>query len=73
MDRLPSNMKSMLDARRMAGITSQVSSMNTQAPRASLKSERDAIIENCPKYPVLTAYFEKIVAKACAEDEEESE
>jgi hypothetical protein len=72
MDRLPSNLRSMVENRKQAGVlataTSAMSSMSLAPP--SLKDERDAIIDDKPKYPILKAYFDNIVARACAEEDE---
>ena len=71
MNRLPDNMRSMLENRKKMGtLTSATSAMSIGARAPTLKEERDAIVEDKPKHSVLKAYFDKVIARECADEEE---
>ena len=65
----------MMETRKTQGlINTAVASMSLHSPTnvsKSLREERDAIIEDTPKHSVLKAYFDKVIAKECAEDDDE--
>ena len=65
----------MLENRKTQGLTTAVASMSVGTrgtPRGvgTLKEERQMIIETTPKHAVLKEYFDKVIERECAEEDE---